>query len=79
LTLASIDLKKTVYAVDINSGCEADTGSLRSACTAFNDYLCLGLLKPFHLLRKEHQMFEHVHLLDLKLPHPETEPVPDNG
>jgi hydroxyethylthiazole kinase-like uncharacterized protein yjeF len=61
---------KTVYAIDLNSGCEADTGhcdkhALRSTVT-----WALDCYKPFHLLKKNHEMFEEVRLLNLGLPHP---------
>ena len=65
------DLKKTVYAVDINSGCEADTGHCDLHALHSSITFALDCWKPFHMLRKEHQMFEECICLDLKLPHPE--------
>ena len=62
-------LNKTVYAVDINSGCEADTGHCDSHALHSTITYALDCYKPFHLLRKEHQMFEECICLDLHLPH----------
>jgi len=62
------DLKKTVYAVDINSGCEADTGYCDPHALHSTITFALDCRKPFHLLRKEHQMFEQCICLDLQLP-----------
>lgn len=61
-------LNKTVYAIDINSGCEADTGiccknALRSAVTFPIEYA-----KPFHLLQKEHHMFQKYECVSIGLP-----------
>lgn len=63
------DHNRKVYAVDINSGCEADSGhcdphALRSTVT-----YALDCYKPFHMLRKEHRMFDECICLDLHLPH----------
>jgi hydroxyethylthiazole kinase-like uncharacterized protein yjeF len=66
------DLKKTVYAVDINSGCEADTGCHDSHALHATITYALDCYKPFHLLKKEHQMFDTCVLLDLHLPHTDS-------
>lgn len=59
---------KTV-SIDINSGCECDSGTCdRDALTSA--YTCaLECYKPFHMLRKEHHMFDQCVLLSLGLPH----------
>lgn len=54
-------------AIDINSGCEAnslicDSYAIRSDLT-----LALGYFKPFHLFQKEHQMFKALSLISLPL------------
>ncbi|MBR4456773.1 MAG: NAD(P)H-hydrate dehydratase [Solobacterium sp.] len=62
--------RKTVWSIDINSGCECDNGlcdtdALRSELT-----LAIDCFKPFHLLRKEHGMFQKAEIVSLGLPHP---------
>lgn len=62
-------LNHTVYAVDLNSGCEADTGHCDPHALHSTITYALDCYKPFHLLRKEHQMFEECICLDLQLPY----------
>lgn len=61
------DQNKTVYAIDINSGCEADTGYCDPHALHSSVTLALDCFKPFHMLAKEHQMFEQCICLDLGL------------
>ncbi len=61
--------KKTVWSIDINSGAECDSGhfdidSIRSDLT-----LAIECYKPFHMLRKEHDLFQTCELLQLHLEH----------
>lgn len=60
-----------VISIDINSGCEADSGHCDSAAIHSDITYALDCLKPFHLLQKDHQLFDSVCCLDLHLPHPE--------
>ena len=60
---------KTVYSIDINSGAEADSDyhdldAIHSTIT-----FALDCYKPFHMLQKEHQLFDTYELIDLHLPH----------
>jgi NAD(P)H-hydrate epimerase len=61
---------KPVISIDINSGCEADTGYCADDAIHSSITLALDCRKPFHMLRKEHHMFEQCETLDLNLPHP---------
>lgn len=61
---------KTVYSVDINSGCECDTGVCDSDAIHSSITFALDCCKPFHMLSKEHQMFQKGILLSMDLPHP---------
>lgn len=60
---------KRVFSVDINSGCEADTGTCDPDAIQSELTFALDCYKPFHMLRKNHQMFKEVFLLPLDLPH----------
>ncbi len=60
---------KPVYSIDINSGCEADTGHCDSDAVRSKITYALDCYKPFHLLRKDHQIFHQCELLSLGLPH----------
>lgn len=60
---------KPVYSIDINSGCEADTGHCDSDAIRSKITYALDCYKPFHLLRKDHQKFQQCELLSLGLPH----------
>lgn len=62
---------KTVYSVDINSGCECDSGRCDSDAIRSDITFALDCCKPFHMLYKEHQMFQEGILLSMGLPHPE--------
>lgn len=64
---------KTV-SIDINSGCECDSGACDRDGLA-SAYTCaLECYKPFHMLRKEHHMFDHCVLLPLGISHNITSP-----
>lgn len=63
---------KTIWSVDINSGCECDSAACDSDAIQSDVTLAIDCFKPFHMLRKEHGKFRKVVLLDLHLPHPET-------
>lgn len=60
---------KPVYSIDLNSGCEADTGHCDSDAVRSKITYALDCYKPFHLLRKDHQKFHQCELLSLGLPH----------
>lgn len=64
----SLDI--TVWSIDINSGAECDSGchdidTLHSTCT-----FALDCYKPFHMLQKDHCLFDNCALIDLGLKHP---------
>ena len=59
-----------VFSIDINSGCEADTGYCDPDALHSEITFALDCYKPFHMMRKDHQMFASCELLDLSLPHP---------
>lgn len=53
--------------IDINSGCEADTGIFDNNAFVSDLTLALGCYKPFHLFNKEHHMFKELKLVELPL------------
>ncbi len=60
---------KTIWSIDINSGAECDSGhydidTLHSSLT-----LAIECYKPFHLLKKEHGLFQQCTCIDLNLKH----------
>jgi hydroxyethylthiazole kinase-like uncharacterized protein yjeF len=65
------DLHRRVFSIDINSGCECDTGYCENDALRSDVTLALDCWKPFHMMRKNHQMFHEAKLLSLELPHPE--------
>ena len=60
---------KTVISIDINSGCECDSGRCDPDAVHSDITLALDCYKPFHMLRKHHRMFRAAELLPLGLPH----------
>ena len=64
--------RKTVWSVDINSGCECDSDASDSDAIRSELTLAIDCYKPFHLLRKEHRRFRRCEILPLNLPHPDT-------
>ncbi|MDD6258869.1 MAG: NAD(P)H-hydrate dehydratase [Erysipelotrichaceae bacterium] len=58
------DLDKTVISLDINSGAEADTGCYDHDALHSDLTLAIGCYRPFHMLSKEHRLFEKVQVLD---------------
>ena len=67
-------LNKRVISIDLNSGCECDSGFCDSDAIRSDITLAIDCYKPFHMLRKEHGRFEKAELLDLSLPHPASSP-----
>lgn len=63
---------KKVLSVDINSGCECDTLNYDSNAIQSTITYALDCYKPFHMYRKEHNLFTTVKCLPLNLPHPNT-------
>lgn len=61
---------KAVFSVDINSGCECDSGYCDPSAIHSKITFALDCYKPFHMLKKEHGMFEDAELLSMGLPHP---------
>ncbi|MCI5774053.1 MAG: NAD(P)H-hydrate dehydratase [Erysipelotrichaceae bacterium] len=53
--------------VDINSGCEADDPAIDIHAFKSDLTLALGCYKPFHMFKKEHQMFKELALIPLPL------------
>ncbi len=62
---------KKIVSIDINSGCESDSGFCDSDAIRSEITLALDCWKPFHMLRKNHQRFKEKKLLSLNLPHPD--------
>ncbi len=63
-----------VFSIDINSGCEADSGYCDPDALHSEITFALDCYKPFHMMRKDHKMFASCELLDLHLPHPAYSP-----
>lgn len=55
--------------IDINSGCECDSGFCDRDALTSHITLALEAYKPFHMYRKEHHMFDTCVLLSLDIPH----------
>ncbi len=60
---------KPVYAVDVNSGCECDTGRTHTGALHSTITYAIDCCKPFHVMYKDHHMFDRVELVSLNLPH----------
>lgn len=60
---------RRVFSIDINSGAEADTGRYDVDAIVSEVTFALECYKPFHMLRKEHRLFEKTVLVSLGLPH----------
>lgn len=60
--------RSKIISIDINSGCECDSGYC-DPDAILSKYTCaLQYRKPFHALKKEHHMFEKCITLELGLP-----------
>lgn len=57
-----------IVSIDINSGCECDSGYCDKNAIVSKYTCALQSPKPFHALRKEHHMFEKYVTLNLGLP-----------
>lgn len=60
--------KAVVYSIDINSGAEADTGNYNTDAIRSDITFALGCYKPFHMLRKDHHLFNKAEVLSLDIP-----------
>ncbi|MBR2596177.1 MAG: NAD(P)H-hydrate dehydratase, partial [Solobacterium sp.] len=60
---------KMIISIDINSGCECDSGRCDPDAIRSDLTLALDCYKPFHMLRKHHHMFQAAELIPLGLPH----------
>ncbi len=60
-------LNKTVISIDINSGVNGDTGQFDSNTIHSTYTFALGCYKPFHMLRKDHQLFQFTECLPLPI------------
>ena len=58
-----------IISIDINSGAEADTGEHDADAIVSDETYALDCYKPFHMMRKEHHLFQKVKLIPLGLPH----------
>lgn len=67
-------LNRLVYSIDINSGAEADLGKFDSSALHSTITYALGFYKPFHMLRKDHFLFEKCILISLDFKYPNTTP-----
>lgn len=65
----------TVYAIDVNSGAHADTGSYDKDAVRSQITFALGFLKPFHCLRKDHFLFKEVVCIPLSIETPKKSDV----
>ncbi len=70
-------MKKRVLSVDINSGCEADTGACDNDALVSDITYALDCFKPFHVMRKDHHMFKEAVIVPLGLPHPASLALPE--
>ena len=61
-----------IFSVDLNSGLEADTGCKDPHTLISETTLVLGHFKIAHLLRKDHQCFQKLKLIELDLPEPQN-------
>ena len=60
---------KKVISIDINSGCEADGDYCDDSAIKSTHTLAIQCYKPFHLLKKQHHLFDELVLLDLGINH----------
>ncbi len=65
-----------VFSIDINSGSESDSGHYDFDSIHSDVTFAIDCYKPFHMLRKEHLLFNDVVLVPLSLKHPETTSYP---
>lgn len=62
------NLKKTVYAIDVPSGINADTGDLSGETVRADHTIALGFYKPGHLLFPSRSYCGNLFLADISLP-----------
>lgn len=67
-------LNRLVYSIDINSGAEADYSHHDLSALHSRITFALGFYKPFHMLRKEHFLFEECCLIPLDFDMPSSTP-----
>lgn len=60
-----------VCSIDINSGAESDSGRYDPDAIRSDVTIALDCYKPFHMLRKDHQLFKHAYMVLLGIPHPD--------
>lgn len=65
---------KPVVSIDLNSGSECDTGYVDSDAIRSDITYAIQYKKPFHMLRKEHQLFKKCICLDIGLTKHSTTP-----
>ncbi len=58
-----------VYSIDINSGACTDSDQHDEDAIISDVTLALDCYKPFHMMQKEHGLFDRVVCIDLELPH----------
>ncbi|MGM9942401.1 MAG: NAD(P)H-hydrate dehydratase [Bulleidia sp.] len=61
--------RNKTLSIDINSGCECDSGFCDRDALTSHITLALEAYKPFHMFRKEHHMFDECVRLSLDIPH----------
>ena len=68
---------KMIISIDINSGCECDSGRCDPDAIRSDLTLVLDCYKPFHMLRKEldGRFQKSVQLVVMASPHPKAQPV----
>jgi hydroxyethylthiazole kinase-like uncharacterized protein yjeF len=63
-----------VCSIDINSGAEADSGRYDPDAIHSDVTIALDCYKPFHMLRKDHHLFQQACIVSLDIPHPDHSP-----
>lgn len=61
--------KLPVYSIDINSGAESDSGYYDTDALHSSVTFAIECIKPFHALKKEHQLFDACKIISLDLKH----------
>lgn len=61
--------KLPVWSIDINSGAESDSGYYDRDAIHSKITFAIECMKPFHALKKEHQLFEDCKIISLGLKH----------
>lgn len=66
-----------IFSIDINSGAEADSGNFDEDAVISEVTFALECFKPFHMMRKDHRLFERAQVLSLGLKHEKESLYPE--